>query len=566
MNEADEEFDRARQKSQGRFRSAFEAIFEKYGQIDEDDDIINLETGDFIVDNGRVRNSRVIELGDLLRYSDQPSSPLLDGSSYPPSSPELLSNNQIERKKEQSAHNGNRSDQDEKEELLSQSSDEESGSIDLDFASYINKYSTSSGHASGAGPLWKRRQKTESDEDEEEESIDYDSSDSLAADQEATPIEMYFTNSIEQYLEKLRQQMSAPRPMRSHTQSPTTTTTSTTNTTTNITASDQQIHDDARFENGGAIASRYHARTTRMYEIPSSPRTMTSRGSSDGAHTRPFASSPVSSVYSDEDAAISESSIISSTHSPDHSPHARMYFLPPVTSTTAEQQQRTAEYQDSLYFDTNLHHSAAFGYSSVEYEGEEDSEDPVSEEEPIEVLDVYTTSNSHYDHHTSNAHLSMVSDEFPPSYQTSSFSLSRDNSRRVLNPPATTNSSPVLCKPQPVAPHVFFNRDMSLDDADDDDGYDDDSGFTPDPPYQEYSTNLPNNAVHYPMLLQMEDPRTPVQRDIDSNDSASIHSSESLDSEWQQTESGFRTTAVGIEPTHNTVYQHIQSSNSYAYY
>ncbi|KAJ2660535.1 hypothetical protein IWW48_002872 [Coemansia sp. RSA 1200] len=376
MNEADEEFDRARQKSQGRFRSAFEAIFEKYGQIDEDDDIINLETGDFIVDNGRVRNSRVIELGDLLRYSDQPSSPLLDGSSYPPSSPELLSNNQIERKKEQSARNGNHSDQDIKE--VSQTSDEESGSIDLDFASYINKYSTSSGHASGAGPLWKRRRKTESDE-EEEESIDYDSSDSLAADQEATPIEMYFTNSIEQYLEKLRQQMSAPQPIRSHTQSPTAT------TTTNTTASDQQIHDDEGFDNGGAIASRSYARTTRMYEIPSSPRTMTSRGSSDGAHTRPFASSPASSVYFGEDAGISESSSISSTHSR-HSPHAMTYSLPPGTSTAVGQQQRTAEYQDSMYFDTNLHHSAAIGYSSVEYEGEEESEDPVSEEEPIEAL------------------------------------------------------------------------------------------------------------------------------------------------------------------------------------
>ncbi|KAJ2617098.1 hypothetical protein EV177_000747 [Coemansia sp. RSA 1804] len=563
MNEADEEFDRARQKSQGRFRSAFEAIFEKYGQIDEDDDIINLETGDFIVDNGRVRNSRVIELGDLLRYSDQPSSPLLDGSSYPPSSPELLSNNQIERKKEQSARNGNHSDQDEKEVL--QSSGEESGSIDLDFASYINKYSTSSGHASGAGPLWKRRRKTESDEDEEE-SVDYDSSDSLAADQEATPIEMYFTNSIEQYLEKLRQQMSAPRPMRLHTQSPTTTTTTTTNTATNTTTSDQLTYGDAVFENGGAIASRSYARTTRTYEIPSSPRTMTSRGSSDGAHTRPFASSPVSSVYSDEDAAISESSIISSTHSSRQSPHAMMYFLPSGTSTTAEQQQRTTEYQDSLYFDTNLHHSAAIGYSSVEYEGEEESEAPVSEEEPIEALDVYRTSNSHYDHHTSNAHLSMVSDEFPPSYQTSSFSLSRDHSRRVLNPPATTNSSPVLCKPQPVAPHVFFNRDMSLDDDNDDNDYDDDSRFTPDPPYQEYSTRLPNNAVHHPMSLQMEDSRTSVQRNIDSDDSASIHSSESLDSGWHQTDSGFRTTAVGIEPTHNTIYQHIQSSNSYAYY
>ncbi|KAJ2860160.1 hypothetical protein FB639_005668, partial [Coemansia asiatica] len=76
MNEADEEFDRARQKSQGRFRSAFEAIFEKYGKLDDKDDIIDLVTGEIIVDNGRMRKAPVIELGDLLHYPDSPSDSL----------------------------------------------------------------------------------------------------------------------------------------------------------------------------------------------------------------------------------------------------------------------------------------------------------------------------------------------------------------------------------------------------------------------------------------------------------------------------------------------------------
>ncbi|KAJ2006573.1 hypothetical protein GGI04_001470 [Coemansia thaxteri] len=69
-SDADREFDRARLKSQGRFRSAFEAIFDKYGHIDEDDDIVDLLTGQLIVDNGRIRASAVIELGDLSRYND----------------------------------------------------------------------------------------------------------------------------------------------------------------------------------------------------------------------------------------------------------------------------------------------------------------------------------------------------------------------------------------------------------------------------------------------------------------------------------------------------------------
>ncbi|KAJ2156329.1 hypothetical protein GGH15_005580, partial [Coemansia sp. RSA 562] len=75
MSALDDELDRAREKSQVRFRSAFEAIFTKYGQIDEDDDIIDLRTCELIVDNGRMRNAKPVELGDLTRPVDAPSSP-----------------------------------------------------------------------------------------------------------------------------------------------------------------------------------------------------------------------------------------------------------------------------------------------------------------------------------------------------------------------------------------------------------------------------------------------------------------------------------------------------------
>ncbi|KAJ2817936.1 hypothetical protein IWW50_005994, partial [Coemansia erecta] len=69
MSELDQELELAREQSQNRFRSAFEAIFAKYGYIDEQDDIIDLETGQLIVDNGRMRNAQPIALGDLTHHS-----------------------------------------------------------------------------------------------------------------------------------------------------------------------------------------------------------------------------------------------------------------------------------------------------------------------------------------------------------------------------------------------------------------------------------------------------------------------------------------------------------------
>ncbi|KAJ2568259.1 hypothetical protein IW140_003987 [Coemansia sp. RSA 1813] len=435
MNEADEEFDRARQKSQGRFRSAFQAIFKKYGQIDEEDDIIDLKTGEFIVDNGRVRNSRIIELGDLLRYSDQPSSPSLgnNGQSHrqaspeskgvyhlnhsQPSSPELFSNEQLEQKRSSNRrdidvrHGSYRDAHDSEKDELSQVSDNDTGSIDLDFASYITKHESTAANFTSFGPLWKRRRKASSDEDEE--SIDYDSSDSLAADQETTSIDMYFTNSIEHYLEKLRQQLSAPQTTRNYSSPPST----------------DQIYDIGNSDNSIVVPSGH--KVLRNYEIPSSPHTMTPRSSGYSVHTQSMAGSPISSVYSGEYEAISESSIRSSAQS--------LYSLP--SDTVAAEQPVPFDRKNGLSFDNERHHSIRIGFSNG-HEVEEESDGPISEEEPIETLNVYRNSERY---------------GYFPDASPMLFPLDQQNADLELN------SSPVLRRPQPVAPHIFFSRDISLD-------------------------------------------------------------------------------------------------------
>ncbi|KAJ1798833.1 hypothetical protein LPJ59_002245 [Coemansia sp. RSA 2399] len=483
MNEADEEFDRARQKSQGRFRSAFEAIFKKYGQIDEEDDIIDLETGDLIVDNGRMRNSRIIELGDLLRYSDQSSSPSLDSvhnykqvspelegmspSKYSqPSSPELFSNERLAQRistggrdrdiRYGSYHRPRGSAHDD----TSQASDNDSGSIDLDFASYMSKLDDTSAHDTSIGSLWKRRRKALRDEDEE--FVDYDSSDSLAADQETAPIDMYFTNSIEHYLDRLRQQLSTPRTTLEY--SPSTT---------------GQIYDDRNIDSDTARHPGHQL--LRKYEIPSSPHTMTSRSSGDGIHTHSRATSPDSSVYSGEYAAISESSIISSTRS--HTPH--MY--PSPTGSVAAEHSFTFEYN----------HGFSVGRSNG-YEVDEESDGPISEEEPIESISVYGNSEQ-YGYFSDGSPKPFLSDQ--------------QNTGQ-----ASDNSSPILRRPQPVAPHVFFGRDTSLDV---------DDGFTPDP--QTETAWLPGDKERLYTSLREQNTTDFVQATLDSDDSASIHSGESLD-------------------------------------
>ncbi|KAJ1889783.1 hypothetical protein LPJ66_007846, partial [Kickxella alabastrina] len=220
MADADEEFDRARRKSQGRFRSAFEAIFEKYGKIDDDDDIIDLRTEKIVVDNGRIRGLAVITLGSLLKYPDSPTAPLAASrkrryaspelGEYSASGgsllPELVTNADIMRHN-QSSSPGIPPDAYESTRVHSVFGRSGSGSLDLDFAPYA---SAPRGVRHGSQENSPRQHNRTSSRDEDKgPALNYDSSESLATDQE-TPIDSYFTNSIEHYLDKLRQQLSAP--------------------------------------------------------------------------------------------------------------------------------------------------------------------------------------------------------------------------------------------------------------------------------------------------------------------------------------------------------------------
>ncbi|KAJ2389650.1 hypothetical protein GGI23_005791 [Coemansia sp. RSA 2559] len=324
----------------------------------------------------------------------------------------------------------------------------------------MRKFDDTSAHGSSIGSLWKRRRKARRDEDEE--SIDYDSSDSLAADQETAPIDMYFTNSIEHYLDRLRQQLSTPRTNREY--SPSTT---------------DKIYDDRNIDSG--TAWHLNRQLLRKYEIPSSPHTMTSRGSGDGIHTHSRVTSPDSSVYSGEYAAISESSIISSTRS--HTPH----IYPSSTGSVAAEHSFTFEHN----------HSFSVGRSNV-YEVDEENDDPISEEEPIESIRFYRNSEQ-YDYFSNGSPRPFLSDQ--------------QNTEQAYN-----GSSPVLCRPQPVAPHVFFGRDTSLDV---------DGGFTPDP--QTGTAWLPGDKERQYTSFQEQNTTDSVQESLDSDDSASIHSGESLD-------------------------------------
>ncbi|KAJ2427447.1 hypothetical protein GGF41_001686 [Coemansia sp. RSA 2531] len=204
MNEADIEFDRARRKSQGRFRSAFEAIFEKYGHIDENDDIVDLRSGRLIVDNGRLRAAGVIELGDLLRhsgsspplahiderYSISPELGMQTGEDERAVSPELLSNTDISTHRSSGLL----------KRLRSEASD--SDSLDLEFDA--PDATRSRQRRSRQRRVVNRRY------GEENGAVGYESSDSLATDLD-TPIDVYFTSSVEQYLDKLRQQVATPK-------------------------------------------------------------------------------------------------------------------------------------------------------------------------------------------------------------------------------------------------------------------------------------------------------------------------------------------------------------------
>ncbi|KAJ2783753.1 hypothetical protein GGI15_002475, partial [Coemansia interrupta] len=214
MNEEDVEFDRARQKSQGRFRSAFEAIFEKYGKLDEEDDIIDLLTEQVVVDNGRIRAASVIELGDLLHYPGSPTkskslrsrkhrfqSTGARGYGYTRSSgslsPELLSAQDLLRQQLDSNYDS-ADDRD-------SDSESESSELDLNFAPYARMLNQRQ------RGMQQRPDNMYTGSEDESSALNYESSDSVGTDHES-PIDVYFTSSIEQYLEKLRHQLLAPAP------------------------------------------------------------------------------------------------------------------------------------------------------------------------------------------------------------------------------------------------------------------------------------------------------------------------------------------------------------------
>ncbi|KAJ2850092.1 hypothetical protein IWW36_002146 [Coemansia brasiliensis] len=210
MSELDDELDRAREQSQARFRNAFEAIFAKYGHIDDEDDIIDLETGQLIVDNGRMRSAKAISLGDLLHSSNY-SSPkkqrkrhrsLAFRSAMPDpgvmaSSPELLTNSQIQSigaNNAEKQHNNGHSDY---------SDSNESELLDMDFASYSLKYAHRLQHSNTDNNAF------DSEDYDNSLSADYESSDSIDVSLDS-PLDAYFTSSIEHYLERLRQQLTNP--------------------------------------------------------------------------------------------------------------------------------------------------------------------------------------------------------------------------------------------------------------------------------------------------------------------------------------------------------------------
>lgn len=194
FNDADEEFDLARRESQNRFRGAFEAIYEKYGRIDEEDDVVDLSTGRIIVDNGRIRKSEAIALGDLYLNSG-PNTPSSFEYSNRSESPELFANGSIIRDRKASKRsfgNGYDIDEDDDEDDL--------GLFSFDFSAY----NSNSERSQQQKKKQLRRRRISS-----RNTLNYDSSDSMTTTDLETSIDMYFTSSIENYLDKLRQQLSS---------------------------------------------------------------------------------------------------------------------------------------------------------------------------------------------------------------------------------------------------------------------------------------------------------------------------------------------------------------------
>ncbi|KAI8320467.1 hypothetical protein GQ54DRAFT_212955 [Martensiomyces pterosporus] len=476
MTDQDEEFAQARQKSQGRFRSAFEAIFEKYSRVDEDDDVVDLLTGKIVVDNGRIRNAEVIELGDLLRYSDSadPSSHKskrrhdIGGSREGTTSPELLTNEDLLRMQKRS---------------------DSTEPLDLDFAPWRHSHEQI-----------QSKRKTPGRDSDGISALNYDSSDSLGTDQD-TSIDMYFASTIEQYMEKLRNGIPAPQTNNSWANAESPVFSNTGNAADREEQEDSDAcsyeedsdgnlyrvhgHDGAYdYENEGDMQyseasystdkdfeTEYPSGGRHRYTIPSSPHTMTSVGSKSKRHIHSALPPSI------RNSAHTESSI-PETSSPTR-PHEDVFEE--QTPVPYEVHDSINSY-DGTRTDTTLN-SIAHLIDESDLSGEEPIEDTWVYRQTArgETASEYSSNTGCVEHSIAATQSKPASVPLPPITRSSSMlpctvnnkvatpAHTAADSRRPpvpsvtldyripLERPSSTDGRPALFKPQPVAPHVFFD-------------------------------------------------------------------------------------------------------------
>ncbi|KAJ2795977.1 hypothetical protein H4R21_004898, partial [Coemansia helicoidea] len=384
MGSVDDEFKRAQLENQGRVRSAFEAIFAKYGAIDEDDDIIDLRTGQLIVDNGRMRSLGVIELGDLLQSPGAPGSP------------------GRRRARRQPRHGA-------------------------DYASSLSPELLPSD--------WQAQRKRRRNPPP-----DYDSSGSADAGEGAS-LEAYFMTSVEQYLGKLRQQMSgSPRPTTwgdsadpddddpDDPDDDTASISSSGSSRSSGRSSSSGSSDSAEFLESWHAAAQaslgetaaLHPRFARAsYSIPSSPHTMSSLPSY-GRRAAGGAARLGSGHVSDDAEYVSESPSQASERSIENRDPATMHPQPEPSN--------------------GWHGAGRYAYPAPGYGGSDGDE--FSAEERFEPYRAHQ--------HRTDAFGARPSaqDGWYPGYA--------EPEPRARWPPPLAVSAPAIHKPQPVAPHTFF--------------------------------------------------------------------------------------------------------------
>ncbi|KAJ2595586.1 hypothetical protein GGF39_003770 [Coemansia sp. RSA 1721] len=518
MNEADEEFDRARQKSQGRFRSAFEAIFEKYGKLDDKDDIIDLVTGEIIVDNGRMRDASVIELGDLLHYPDSPSasfrargrkrrhhspdsprraarrnSPSPELMSYEEQLRQALARQEADRVADIKPSNiGTDPAQD-----LSDTEDSDVESMDLDFASYSSILSRQ--HIGVNNGVRKRANRRRDSLDSNNLGYSYESSDSVGTEQE-TSIDTYFTSSIEHYLEKLRHQLAAqPAEYAEEIQN------NSEDGREEISNSSADESDDmvSKYSSGLSRQSSntptHHAQQDKSmlnpYAIPSSPRTMSPFNPRDGK--RSFENMPPENRLPAEEIYVSE------TCSQESEPFSEEESVSSVCSSESVVVVEPLLQHETPMFGL-IEPTAQITY--IEYSDDGDGDGDGSEEEPVqdpfiselvsgqEAFSDFSPGFLHSLDHSQTRHpqtyhpaslppqpysgttnnrlqpaipshrppLSAYSNHaesiFPTPGVTGNSQASHTKPENMgYNNTSTSIRGPILLKPQPVSPHVFFD-------------------------------------------------------------------------------------------------------------